>query len=102
MANIQRMHQTLLERILRGEGQSSQAQRKAAFDKSGDTGAIATIVQKVALHAYKVTDADVAAARGEGLTEDQLFELMVCAAVGQATRQYQSGMAALDAVTREA
>jgi DNA-binding transcriptional ArsR family regulator len=30
---------------------------------------------------YKVTDEDFAAARASGLTEDQVFELVVCAAV---------------------
>ena len=32
--------------------------------------------------------------------EDQIFELVVCAAIGQATRQYDSALAALDAATR--
>ncbi|MBR7830845.1 hypothetical protein KDK95_31365, partial [Actinospica sp. MGRD01-02] len=43
-----------------------------------------------------VTDADFAAGRAAGLSEDQLFEVVVCAAVGQATRQYEAGLAALD------
>ena len=33
-----------------------------------------------------------------GLSEDQIFELVVCAAIGQATRQYQSALGALDPV----
>jgi alkylhydroperoxidase/carboxymuconolactone decarboxylase family protein YurZ len=30
-----------------------------------------------------------------GLSEDEVFELVVCAAVGQAARQYESALAAL-------
>ncbi len=101
MASIQQAQQLLLERILRGEGQSSQTQRRAAFDNAGGPNAAGAIANTVALHASQVTDADIAAARRERLTEDQLFELIVCAAVGQATRQYQSAMAAMDAASKE-
>ena len=34
-----------------------------------------------------------------GFTEDQLFELVICAAVGQSTRQYEAGLAALAEAT---
>ena len=51
------------------------------------------------MHAYRVTDDDIAAARASGLSEDQVFEIVVCAAVGQATRQYDAAMAALGAAT---
>jgi hypothetical protein len=47
----------------------------------------------------QVTDADFAAARAAGFTEDELFELVICAAVGQSGRLYDAGLAALaDAV----
>ena len=36
-----------------------------------------------------------------GLTEDQIFELVVCAAVGQATRQYESALEALAAAVTD-
>ena len=34
-----------------------------------------------------------------GFTDDQLFELVICAAVGQSTRQYEAGLAALAEAT---
>jgi AhpD family alkylhydroperoxidase len=40
------------------------------------------------------TKAHVATA--SGLSEDQIFEIVVCAAVGQATRQYDAALAALE------
>ena len=43
-----------------------------------------------AKHAYKVTNEDLAAARASGLSEDQIFEIVVCGAIGQATRQYDT------------
>ena len=57
------------------------------------------MIQKVAKHAYRVTDNDIAAARASGVSEDQIFELVACAAIGQATRQYDAAVAALEAAT---
>jgi alkylhydroperoxidase family enzyme len=56
---------------------------------------VKTLIDKVAKRAYQVTDDDIAAARSSGLSEDQIFELVVCAAVGQAARQYDAARAAL-------
>lgn len=49
----------------------------------------------MALDANGVTDADLAALRAEGLEDVQIFELTVAAAVGQASRQLTSALAAL-------
>jgi hypothetical protein len=57
-----------------------------------------SLVDKVVRHAYRVTDEDITAARVSGLSEDQVFEIVVCAAIGQATRQYDTALAALEAV----
>jgi alkylhydroperoxidase/carboxymuconolactone decarboxylase family protein YurZ len=46
-----------------------------------------------------VTDEDAAAVRAAGLSEDQIFEIMVCGAVGAADRQYKSALAALAEAT---
>jgi hypothetical protein len=47
----------------------------------------------------QVTDADFAAAKASGFSEDQLFELVICAAVGQSARLYEAGLAALAEAT---
>ncbi len=47
------------------------------------------------------TDGDIAAVKAAGFSDDQTFELVVCAAVGEATRQYQSGLAALAAAAAD-
>jgi alkylhydroperoxidase/carboxymuconolactone decarboxylase family protein YurZ len=58
------------------------------------------LIDKVARYAYKVTDADITVARTSGVSEDEIFELIVCAAIGQATRQYDTARAALEAATK--
>ena len=40
-------------------------------------------------------DFDIGTLRKAGLSEDQIYELVVCAAIGQATRQYESALEAL-------
>jgi hypothetical protein len=42
-------------------------------------------VDAVARHAWRVTDADVAALGRAGFSEDAIFEITVCAAIGAAT-----------------
>ncbi len=59
--------------------------RRAAFDNQGVPESARALVAKVARAAWTVTDADVAAAKSAGVSEDEIFELTVCAALGQAT-----------------
>lgn len=87
----------LVTRILEGAGRTSAAQRRAAFENTEQAGPLGTLVDKVARRPTSVTDADIAAATASGLSEDQVFELVVCAAVGEATRQYDTALAALAA-----
>jgi hypothetical protein len=99
MSDFTQARKAVVARILEGGGSASHVQRRAAFDNAGLAEPLSTLIDKIAKHAYKVTDADIAAARASGLTEDQIFELVVCAAIGQATRQYDTAFAALDAAT---
>lgn len=99
MANIQEARRALVARILEGEGAAVQAQRRAAFANDGIEEPLKTLICKVAERAHSVNDEDVGRARQSGLSEDQVFELVICAAVGQATRQFESAFAALDAAT---
>jgi alkylhydroperoxidase family enzyme len=97
MSDIRNARSALVARILEGDGTASHAQRRAAFDNAAVAESLSTLVQKVAKHAYEVTDEDIAAARASGLSEDQIFEIVVCSAIGQATRQYDTALAALEA-----
>ncbi len=97
MSDIRQARKMLIKRILEGSGNASPSERRAAFNNSGLAEPLGAVADKVARHAYRVTDDDITAARLSGLTEDQVFEIVVCAAVGQATRQYDSALAALEA-----
>lgn len=87
----------LVRSVLEGEGRAPSAQRRTAFENTEQAEPLRTLVDKVALYPTRVTDADVAAAKASGLDEDQVFELVVCAAIGQATRQYEAAREALAA-----
>ena len=85
----------LRDRILTGEGRAPAEQRARAFGNAGLSPPLDGLTGKVATRPTQVTDADFAAARAAGLSEDELFELVVCAAVGQSARLYDAGLAAL-------
>jgi hypothetical protein len=87
-------------RILEGDGEASRAQRRAAFDQEGVPEPLRTLIERVAGGAHRITDGDIAAVRSAGLREDEIFELVICAAVGQASRQHDAALAALEAGTR--
>ncbi|MEU4425548.1 hypothetical protein AB0F81_33415 [Actinoplanes sp. NPDC024001] len=87
-------HRALVERLLHGPGTTSAEQRAAAFHNAAGAPASA-LVDRVATAPTRITDADFSAAVAAGLSDDQIFELVVCAAVGQAGRQYEAGLAAL-------
>jgi alkylhydroperoxidase family enzyme len=88
-------YQAVVTRVLEGDGRASRAERRAAFDNATLTEPLHGLISKVAKHPTQVTDDDIATVRASGINEDQIFELVVCAAVGQATRQYQNALAAL-------
>ena len=90
MADIRRHLDAVVKRILDGEGRASREVRKAAFDAPSGP-----LLEKVARTAWKITDEDLAAAKA-GQSEDEIFETVVCTAVGQARRQYDAALAALE------
>ena len=92
-------HRALVDRILNGEGRASAQQRARAFGNDGLSPPLDTLIGKVATRPAQVTEADFAAAKASGFSEDQLFELVICAAVGQSARLYEAGLAALTEAT---
>jgi hypothetical protein len=99
VSDIDRARRSLVARVLTGLGVASSVDRRAAFDNTGLDPRLRTLIEKVALHASRVADDDIAAACAAGYSEDQLFEVVVCAAIGAASRQYESALAALDAAS---
>jgi len=92
-------HRALVDRVLNGEGRASAEQRARAFSNDGLPPPVQALIGKVATRPTQVSDADFAAAKASGFSEDQLFELVVCAAVGRSARLYEAGLAALAEAT---
>lgn len=91
----------LVDRVVRGEGRASAEQRARAFADEGLAPPLDTLIGNVTARPVRVTAADFAAVRAAGVSEDEVFELVVCAAVGHSARLYAAGLAALDAATED-
>ena len=62
MPDIRQALRALVRRILEGMGVEEPVKREAAFKNSGLAEPLSTLVDKVARHAFRVTDEDIAAA----------------------------------------
>jgi hypothetical protein len=102
MTDIKQLHSALVGRVLGDNGKAPRNLRRSAFDGGDSVGLSAPIrrlIEKVAYYSDQVTDDDIAAVRAAGLSEDQIFEIIVCAAVGQAGRQHNNALNALAGAT---
>ena len=55
----------------------------------------ATYLEKVRLHAHKVTDRDVEELKAAGFSEDEIFEHTISAAVAAGLERLEAGLATL-------
>ena len=85
----------LVGAVLNAPGETPEALRRAVLEQGSTPPALAGYVDTVKRHAYKVTDADIAALQRAGHSDDTLFEITVLAAVGAALHRLDRGMAAL-------
>ena len=85
----------VLRGVLEGDGESDRAIRGAAAERGSVPADLSALVGKIHDHAYTVTDDDIAR-----LTpvwgDDQLFEIIVSAALGASRQRLLAGLAALD------
>jgi len=77
------------------EGRAAALAGRGAAAGVGLPAALAPYVEKVARHAYLVTDADVAALRDGGYSEDAICEITLSAALGAGMARLERGFAAL-------
>lgn len=89
------LKQQLVDAVLHTPGDTSADVRRAVMQRGALPAPLAGYVEKVARHAYKVTDDDVAALQRQGHSDDALFEITVAAAVGAALYRLERGLAAL-------
>ena len=90
------LRKVVIERALHGPGTVTGDARRAAFDNTGVDHRVRALVDAIAHNAWRVTDEDVAAVKRADVPEDEIFELAVCAALGQATRQLDAALEALE------
>ncbi|HEY3807538.1 MAG TPA: hypothetical protein VGL61_33280 [Kofleriaceae bacterium] len=85
-----------IKAAVEGTGRSSVEARRAAFANGDDVPEPArALIAKLVRDATTVTDDDMRAVAAS-LGEDATYELVVCAALGQATRQLDAALAMLD------
>jgi alkylhydroperoxidase family enzyme len=69
--------------------------RDAALPEREAPPEFASYLEKVRLHAYKVTDADVQRLKDAGFSEDEIFEQTVSAAVAAGLERLEAGLGTL-------
>ena len=87
----------LLDAALSAPGRLDQAARAAIFHGAAPGWPLELYCAKVRHHAPDVTDADVAALRAAGYSEDQVFEATICAALGAGFARLKIGLSAAGA-----
>src|SRR5262245_29056229 len=101
-AVVQRMREALEQR----PGDTAGALRRSVIDRAaalsgaarahGEIPAdISGYVEKVALHAYRITDEDIAELKAAGYSEDAILEITLSAALGAGMSRMEAGLAAL-------
>lgn len=103
MSSRRTEHERLFKRMeatLLGEkGLAPLELRKAAMAGQGD-GALGDYVRKVQAHAYKVTADELKALQAKH-SDDELFDLTLCAGYGATKQRHDAAVKALDAAWEE-
>lgn len=85
----------VLQTVLEGPGETYPVLRNAAANGAGVPADLRTLIEKIHRHAYKVTDEDMARAQAK-YGDDQMFEIVVSAALGASRNRLLAGIKALD------
>src|SRR5712691_11206029 len=99
--SFDRALEDLLRAVLTSPGDSELAVRRAAFDAGAHPdrpaaaelpAALAPLVEKVARHAYRITDREVHSLADAGWSEDALLEVILAAAAGAGVACLERGL----------
>jgi hypothetical protein len=91
----------LLEQILNGPGKATRNLRVCAFNNKDVPEPLRDLIGNIVARPPQITDADFGMAGSAGFDDDELVEMVICAAVGEANRQYEARVAALVAAAPE-
>ena len=89
-----KLRDQVLKSVLEGPGESDSALRQAVAEGRDVASDLQSLVDKIHRHAYKVTDEDIAKAQAK-YGDDQMFEIVVSAALGASRRRLMAGLKAL-------
>ncbi len=93
--DVERHRKAAVVRVVDGDGRSSPAVRRAVFeDPASAPEAMRALLLKVSEHAHQITDEDLASVKAV-VAEDEIFELVIAAALGKAQRQLAAAHAAI-------
>jgi hypothetical protein len=81
--------------VLHAEAHTAPALRQSAAARGELPAHLAALVDKIHRNAYRVTDEDLASLRAQ-YGEDELFEIIVAAALGAGAARLQAGLRALE------
>jgi hypothetical protein len=81
--------------VLQSPGQTDRAIRTAAASGGFLSEPVGAYVAKVRDQSYRITASDIEELATAGLSEDQIFEITVAAALGAACRSLDAGLRAL-------
>lgn len=94
MGDTRAFRQAVIDTATNGPGRSSADARRAAFAADGVPEPARALLARVVADSHAVTDDDVRTAAA-ALGEDEVFELVACAALGAANRQLAAALAAI-------
>ena len=89
------LRERVIESVLQSPGESDPAIRRGAAEGTGVPSDLQPLVDKIHRHAYKVTDEDIARAQAK-YGDDQMFEIVVSAALGASRERLLAGLKALE------
>jgi alkylhydroperoxidase family enzyme len=81
--------------VFDGPGRTDSALRHTVAANADVPADLATLMDKIHRHAYKVTDEDLSRLRAS-YGDDELFEIVVSAALGASRNRLAAGLAALE------
>jgi hypothetical protein len=70
--------------------------RGARLEASALPKELETYADKVARYAYRVTDEDIEGLKESGYTEDQIYEITLCLAIGAGLGRLEHGLSVLE------
>jgi len=81
--------------VLESPGRTEPAARLAAAEGSSLPAPLDSYILRVRDQSYRITDRDIDTLTAAGISEDEIFELTVAAALGAAMLSFNAGMRAL-------